>query len=126
MQSPKSSALRSALYKTEGLARLLDPVFGLLAWAVHFLVVYVAAAVACVLGLGAASASVRSSFLIVLAVVTVATVGAVIVHAVRRYRQQRGVPDLGFRMAVTIGCDAIAGVAILWQLFPLVLVPACA
>ena len=31
-----------------------------------------------------------------------------------------------FPMLVTIGCDAIALVAIVWQLFPIFLVPACA
>lgn len=126
MWSLRAAARRRALDKTEGLGQLLDPVFGLLVWAIHFIAVYVAAAVACVLGLGAASADVRSSFLTTLALVTVAAAAVVMLHAVRRYRQQSGVPDLGFRMSVTIGCDAIASVAILWQLFPLLLVPACA
>jgi len=97
-----------------------------LVWAVHFLAVYVAVAVACVLGLGAASTGLRSSFLTTLALVTVATGAAVILHAALRWHQQRGVPELAFRVAVTIGSDAIACVAILWQLFPLFLVPACA
>lgn len=126
MWSPRSAAPRRALAKAEGLGRLLDPLFGLLVWAVHFLAVYVAVAVACVLGLGAASTGLRSSFLTTLALVTVATGAAVILHAALRWRQQRGVPELAFRVAVTIGSDAIACVAILWQLFPLFLVPACA
>jgi hypothetical protein len=47
------------------------------------------------------------------------------VHAVRRYRQQRGVIDQHFRMSITIGADAIATLAIAWQLFPILLVPLC-
>ncbi|AEG91702.1 Hypothetical protein Rta_06240 [Ramlibacter tataouinensis TTB310] len=56
---------------------------------------------------------------------TAAAAAATLLHAARRYRQQHGVPDLHFRMSVTIGCDAIASVAITWQLFPILLVPAC-
>jgi undecaprenyl pyrophosphate phosphatase UppP len=94
-------------------------------WAVHFLAVYVATALACVLGLGAAGAGARSGFVATLALVTVAAAAAALLHAAWRYRQQRAVPDLQFRMAVTIGCDAIASVAIIWQLFPILLVPPC-
>jgi chromate transport protein ChrA len=92
-------------------------------WAVHFLAVYVATALACVLGLGAAGA--RSGFVATLALVTVAAAAAALLHAAWRYRQQRAVPGLQFRMSVTIGCDAIASVAIIWQLFPILLVPPC-
>jgi len=105
---------------------LLDPAFGHFVWAVHFLVVYVATAVACVLGLGAASAAARTAFLTALAVVTLATAGLLVGHALRRYRQQRGVAEQHFRMAVTIGNDAIATVGVLLQFFPILLVPVCA
>ena len=106
--------------------RLLDAAFGFLAWGIHFLVIYIAAAVACVLGLGAASASSRTAFWTALALVTVVTIAVVVLHALRRYRQQRGEPEQRFRMSVTIGCDAIATVAIAGQLAPLLLVPMCA
>jgi uncharacterized membrane protein len=107
------------------LFRLLDPAFGLCVWAVHFLAVYVAAALACALG-AAAGSRVRWSLTIALGIATVAAVALVLLHAMRRYRQQRRVPDLRFRMSVTAGCDSIAAVAIAWQLFPILLVPMCA
>ena len=105
---------------------LLDPALGHFVWAVHFLVVYIATAVACVLGLGAASAAARTAFLTALAVATLATAALLVGHALRRYRQQRGVAEQHFRMAVTIGNDAIATVGVLLQFFPILLVPVCA
>ena len=54
-----------------------------------------------------------------LAIGTVATAAVTWLHAARRYRQQHSDPDLHFLMALTIGGDAIASVAILWQIFPL-------
>ena len=126
MWSLRVDAKDSASTKTEGVARLLDPAFGFIVWAVHFLAVYIATALACVLWLGTAGAGASSSFQATLALATVATAAAALLHAVRRCRQQRAVPELHFRMTVTIGCDAIASVAFLWQLFPILLVPACA
>lgn len=105
---------------------LLDPAFGFFMWSIHFLVVYIAAAVACVLGLGTASAGARSAFLIVLVLVTLAAAAGLAIHAVLRYRQLRGLPDQQFRMAVAVGGDAVAAVAVVWQLFPIVMVPLCA
>ena len=35
-------------------------------------------------------------------------------------------PKKSFRMSIAIGGDAIAAVAILWQLFPFLMVPLCA
>ena len=126
MWSLRVGANESARARTEGVLRLLDPAFGLFVWAVHFLVIYIATALACVLWLGTAGAGARSAFQATLALLTVATAAATLLHAVRRYRQQRAVPELHFRMPVTVGCDAIASVAIIWQLFPVLLVPVCA
>ena len=53
MRSPSLDGNASAP-APEGLPTLLDPALGLFVWAAHFLVVYVVAAVACVLGVGAA------------------------------------------------------------------------
>ena len=80
----------------------------------------------CQLGLGTAPESSRTTFLVVLALVTVAAAAVVVLHATRRYRQQRDLPDRRFRMAVTIGNDAVATVAIAWQLLAITLVPLCA
>ena len=111
--------------QVKGLSRLLDLAFGFFIWAAHFLVVYIATALACALGIGTASAGIRAAFLAALALVTVAAAAVVVWHALRRYRQQRDLPEQRFRMAVTVGCDAIAAVAIAWQLFPILLVPLC-
>ena len=98
--------------------RILDLAFGFFVWAIHFLVIYIVAAVACVLGLGAASEAMQNSLLGVLTVVTLAAAAIVVVHAVRRYRSQRAAHDQHFRMSVTGGCDAIAVVAIAGQFLP--------
>ena len=107
-------------------ARLLDASFGFFVGAAHLLVVYVAAAVACVLGLGAAAEGTRAAFVATLAGVTVAAATVVILHALRRYWQQRDIPEQRFRMKITVGNDAIAFVAIGFQLFPILLIPVCA
>jgi cytochrome bd-type quinol oxidase subunit 2 len=111
---------------TGTLRRLLDPAFGHFVWAAHFLVVYIGAAVACVLGLGAAGEGARTTFLTVLIVLTVVATAIVVGHAVWRHRQYRDHPDQRFRMVLTIGNSGIAVVGIVWQLFPLLLVPVCA
>ena len=108
------------------LRRLLDPAFGHFVWAAHFLAVYITAAVACVLGLGAAGEGARTTFLTGLAVLTVVAAAVVIGHAIWRHRQYRDPPEQRFRMVLTIGNDAIATVGIVWQFFPILLVPVCA
>ena len=109
-----------------GLLVLLDAAFGLFVWAAHFLVIYISAAIACQLGLGAADQGARTTFLVALALVTVASAAVVVLHALRRWRQQRDLPERRARMTITIGNDAIAAVAIIWQLLALSLVPLCA
>jgi hypothetical protein len=108
------------------LRRLLDPVFGHFVWAVHFLSVYIGTAVACVLGLRTAGEGSRTTFLIVLMVLTALAAVVVFIHAIWRHRQYRDHPDQHFRMVLTIGNDGIATVGIVWQLFPILLVPVCA
>jgi hypothetical protein len=124
MSSPSPAAGAAAPSSAGTLRPLLDLAFGFFVWAVHFLVVYIGTALACVLGLGAASSGSRTTFVILLGVVTLVAVVVVVLHALRRYRQHRAQP--AFRTAVAMGGDAIACVAVAWQLFPLVLVPVCA
>jgi hypothetical protein len=112
--------------KTGLLFGLLDPAFGFFLWAIHFLVVYIAAALGCVLGLGDARSGARSAFITVLVLVTLAAAALLAGHGFLRYRQLRGAPDNQFRMSVSIGADAIAAVAVLWQLFPILMEPLCA
>jgi cytochrome bd-type quinol oxidase subunit 2 len=108
------------------LRRLLDPAFGHFVWAAHFLAVYIGAAVACVLGLGAAEEGSQATFLAVLAALTVVAVAVVVGHAVWRHRQYRDLPEQRFRMVLTIGNSGMATVGIVWQLFPILMVPVCA
>ncbi len=137
MSSPERTAAREqareqahehedARQNVAGIGALLDAAFGYFVWAAHFLVVYVATAVSCQLGLGGAEAGARTTFLVVLALVTVAAAAVVVLHALRRHRWLRDRPERRFRMAVTIGNDAIATVAIAWQLLAIALVPLCA
>lgn len=121
VRTERGDVLRNA----EGLRALLDTAFGYLVWATHFLIVYIATAVSCQLGLGAAEARTRATFLAVLALLTVLAAAVALLHAARRYRQQRN-PSAGhFRLTVTIGNDALATVGIIWQLLAIALVPLC-
>ena len=107
----------------EGLPRLLDLAFGFFIWAAHFLIVYVGTAVSCALEPTAAGGLTLTAALVLTTIVAAAIV---VLHAVRRYSQQHELTERHFPMSVTIGCDAIALVGIVWQLFPIFLVPACA
>ena len=104
---------------------LFDPAFGFFVWAIHLLVVYSVAATACELlsGHGAARYGFSLKMFLIVATVIAATINAV--HAAARYKSQIAVPDLRVRLIVTIGCDALATLAILWQLLVVTLVPAC-
>jgi hypothetical protein len=82
--------------------------------------------VSCQLGLGTVGVGTRRTFLAVLALVTVAAAVLVVLHAARRYRQERNLPGRRFRSTITIGNDAVAAVAIAWQLLAITLVPLCA
>lgn len=117
---------RDARENMTSVRALLDVALGYFVWAVHFLAVYVSTAVSCQLGLGAAPEGTQTAFLAALALVTVAAAAVVALHAVRRYRKQRNLPDRRFRMVVTIGNDAVAAIAITWQLLAITLVPLCA
>ncbi len=110
----------------ETVLRLLDSAFGFFVWAAHLLIVYIATAVACQLGVGTASAETRATFMAALIAITVVATAVIAMHAVRRYRAQRGIVDGRFRLTITVGCDAIASVATAAQLLPLLLVPLCA
>ncbi|MDB5896846.1 MAG: hypothetical protein JWP41_448 [Ramlibacter sp.] len=113
------------LVRAESVVRVLDPAFGLFIWALHLLVVYVAAAVGCVLGLGGTSPPVQRAFLLALVALTLLAEAAAIVHGARRYWETRGPADRRFRVVLTLGLDAIAALAIVLQLLPILLAPLC-
>jgi hypothetical protein len=107
------------------LRRLLDPIFGYFVWAAHLLVVYIAAAIACQLGLAAASPATHTTFTTALALITVGAAAIVVLHAIGRYRQNREPSEEGFLVWITVGNGAIATVGILWQLYSILMVPVC-
>lgn len=125
MPSHRSDAAIEPRSEQGVLYRLLDPILGFGVWAVHFVVIYVIEAVACVLGLGNESPGSRAGLTTALAVTTVGAVVIVALHAIVRYRQNREAQDEGFLLGLTIGNDAIAAFAIGWQLLPILLVPVC-
>jgi hypothetical protein len=96
-----------------------------LVWGLHFLAVYAATAMACVLGLGTADAGARSTFVTALVIVTVAAAAIVVLHALRTYRRRGKVANRRFLAGITVGHDAIAVIGILYQLFPILMVPVC-
>jgi hypothetical protein len=122
--SPESQAT-AAGRAADGVGPLLDSAFGFFVWAIHLLVVYVSTAIACQLGLGNAGEPSRSVYLTALIGVTIAAAAVVVLHGVRRYRKDRDDLERRFRMLITVGCDALATLAIAWQIFPLLLIPPC-
>ena len=105
--------------------RLLDPAFGFGVWAVHFLAIYVSTAVSCQVGLGDQAARAQSAVSATLVAVTLLAAAIVTMHAVKRYQQQSQAQDQGFLLMIAVGHDAVAVLAILWQLMPLTMVPLC-
>jgi len=105
---------------------LLDAAFGLFVWMAHLVAIYVAAALGCGLDLVGTAARSPATLASGLATTTVVAAGVVALHATRRWRQLRDFPERRFRMTVTLGADAIAIVAIMWQLIAIGLVPPCA
>jgi hypothetical protein len=124
--SPRTISRAHARPPRGPVATLLDSAFGLFVWAAHLLTIYITTAIACQVGLGDATSRARATFVTILVVITLATLALVGLHARRRYLAQRGVAERQLRMAVTIGSDAIASIAIAWQLLAVLLVPLCA
>ena len=123
---PASSSSAEARSRRGPVATLLDSAFGLFVWAAHLLTIYIATATACQLRLGASSVGTRTKFVATLLIITLVALALIGTHARRRYRAQRGVAERQLRMVVTIGGDAIASIAIAWQLLAILLVPLCA
>jgi hypothetical protein len=104
---------------------LLDPAFGFFVWAGHLVVIYVANAVACVLEITAGSTRAESMLVFSLAAITILTAAIVASHGVRRSRTQPRSENHGFLLRIAVGQDAIAVLAILWQLVPIFMSPVC-
>ena len=125
MRSDKPDADVKAQSEAGVFYRLLDLVVGFFVWIMHFVAIYAATAVGCVLGLGTADAGVRSTFVTALVIVTVAAAAIVVLHALKQYWRPDEALNQRFLRRIAIGHDAIATVAILYQLFPILMVPAC-
>jgi hypothetical protein len=122
--SPESQA-NVAGRAADGVGPLLDSAFGFFVWAIHLLLVYVSTAIACQLGLGDTGRAERIGFIAVLLGVTIAAAALVVLHGIRRHRRDREDAERRFRMWITVGCDALATIAIAWQIIPLLLIPPC-
>ena len=111
--------------ETGTIFRFLDPALGLFVWAAHLLVIYIIQAIACVRGIGVAGPSAQNTLVWVLGAVTLLAALVLVGHALLRWRRFRGIEERHFRLAMTLGHDAIASVAILFQFYPLLLAPVC-
>ena len=106
-----------ARIESESVRRLLDAMFGFFVWAMHLLVIYIWEAVACQLG--------RTTFVPGLVIATLIAAAIVIAHGAKRYGQRHETHDHAFLIRIAIGHDALAAVAIVWQLFAILMVPIC-
>ena len=121
---PSEAHTRSGeLARPGALVRLLDPAFGLFAWAIYFLIVYVGQALACSL-LPAMSSDERMLVTAALVGATLVTVGIVAVHGWLRSRGARY--DSPFLARLAAALDAVAALAVAWMLIPILLTPLCA
>jgi hypothetical protein len=118
------SARAHARVEASGVRRLVGSSFGFLVWAAHLLVVYVAEAVACQLSVVSVM-SPDAGLIVSLAAATALAALIVVAHGWRLWRQRRADGEQGFLARVAVGQDAIATLAILWQLIPLFTVPLC-
>jgi hypothetical protein len=121
----QATPLETAETKTRAVYRLLDVAFGFGVWAVHLVIVYTSSAVACQLGLGSRAPNAQSRVVAILIAITFMAAALVIVHGVKRYRRRGDVAVRGFLARLAVGDDALAVVAILWQLVPITMVPLC-
>jgi hypothetical protein len=103
--------------EADAMVRLLDPAFGFFVWAAHLVAIYVVEAVACQLG--------RTNFVTALVIMTLGAAAIVLWHGAKRYSQRHETRDHGFLLRIAVGHDALAALAILWQLFATLMVPVC-
>jgi hypothetical protein len=100
----------------------LRMVAGALVWALHFLSIYVFAALACArgfadvrwLGIGVVSWTIGAATALALAALAIIVVGVM-----------RGARPIGFNDWVSASVAALAAVAIVWETLPALMVPAC-
>jgi hypothetical protein len=121
---PSASTSANARLEARGVLRLVGSAFGFFVWGAHFLVVYIAEAVACQLAV-VSVLSPGAGLIALLATGTVLAALVVIAHAWRLSRRWHADGEDAFLARIGVGQDAIATLAILWQLIPLFTVPVC-
>ncbi len=104
---------------------MLDATFGFFVWAAHLLLVYIAHAVSCQLGVGRWAFITPAALAGLIVGATIVLAGVVWAHAALRYRRWRRRPEREFRTFLTVGCDLLASIAIVWQLLAVGLIPVC-
>ena len=109
--------------RSGAVVRLLDPAFGLFAWALYFLIVYVGQALACSL-LPDMGPDERLLVTAALVGATLVTVGIVALHGWLRLRGARY--DSPFLARLAAALDALAALAVAWMLIPILMTPLCA
>ena len=119
------SASDGAVAERGGVGALFDMALGFCVWAAHLLTVYIAAALACAFELVAPAGRGAVGLLTLLVGVTVVAAGAAVWHGLRRWRGRASPGMTPFRARLTVGADAIATLAIVWQGFAFALIPAC-
>jgi hypothetical protein len=124
MRSGKVYGHMHSRAEEHGVIHLLGSAFGFFVWATHFLVLYIASAVACQLS-AVAVLSPGGVFLTALACLTTIAASVVIAHAFLQWRGKRCHTEQLFLTRIAVGQDAIAALAIMWQLIPLFTVPLC-
>lgn len=105
-------------------ARLVGTSFGLIVWAIYFLVVYIGEAIFCTL-LPGPTAEARLLLRLALAAATAIALVPVAVHSFIHVTADRTLPDKDFLSRLALGLDGIAAIGIVWMLIPILLVPAC-
>lgn len=125
MPSPDAPA-SSAPRRGSELGGVLDLAFGFFVWALHFVVIYGVVGLACTLGMEGAGEDAQRWLRIGLGAFTALVALVVLGHALLRWRGAGREPDPRFRAWAAAGGDAVALVAIVWQFFPIALVPLCA
>jgi len=121
---PSDSASADIRGTARGVQRLVGSAFGFFVWAAHFLVLYIAQAVACQLSVFSVL-SPGAGLITVLAALTVASALVIVVHAWRALRRWRADGEEAFLVRIGVAQDGIATLAVLWQLIPLFTVPVC-
>jgi hypothetical protein len=106
-------------------ARLMFVLGGLIVWGAHFLLIYPFNAIACTRGFAAAA----PPTILALTALALAALAA-LVYAAARNRgplgARSGDPNQGLLRMLAIGIALLAGVAVVWETLPVLMIPPCA